>query len=232
MILLFPQATESFNKLFTEMIKKSCAQSFLNKSFDSYRMNKVSKVVLVVLQNKMVEDYLNEYLYNSVLIKDFEMIVLNKETSGSICTSLMSISSLKNQEVIISALDQIIIGNQLDFYQIVVNKNADIIAPTFNSDNPSLCFTLKDDKNKVIQLFEKKVVSNDAILGIYMIKNFSIFYKNCYELLLKYKGFQERVFYTSDVINNYIGQGLECEFPSIETKYYKIRSLNDLEEIL
>ena len=99
MILLFPQATESFNKLFAEMIKKSYAQSFLNKSFDSYRMNKVSKVVLVVLQNKMVEDYLNEYLYNSVLIKDFEMIVLKKETSGSICTSLMSISSLKNQEV-------------------------------------------------------------------------------------------------------------------------------------
>ena len=232
MILLFPQATCSFNKLFTEMIERSCAQSFLNKSFDSYKMNKVSKVILVVLENTTVEDYLNEYLRNSDLIKDFEMIVLKKETSGSICTSLMSISSLKNQEVIISALDQIIIGNQLDFYQIAVDKNADIIAPTFKSDDSSLCYTLKDDRNKVIQLFEKKVVSNDAVLGIYMIKNFSVFYKNCYELLLKYKGFQERVFYTSDVINNYIGQGFGCEFPIIETKYYKIRSLHDLEEKL
>jgi hypothetical protein len=232
MILLFPQATNSFNLLFLEMIEKSCAQSFLEKSFNSYQMNKVTKVILVILENKIVEDYLKGYLSNSDLIKDFEIILLKKETSGSICTSLMSISSLKNQEVIISALDQIIIGNQLDFHQIAINNNSDIIAPTFNSDDPSLCFTLKDDKNKVIQLFEKKVVSNNAILGIYMIKNFSTFYKNCYELLLKYKGFQERVFYTSDVINNYIGQGFECEFPSIETKYSKIRSLNDLEEIL
>ena len=232
MILLFPQATDSFNLLFSEMIEKSSAQSFLDKSFNSYKMNKVTKVILVVLENKIVEHYLKSYLSKSDLIKDFEIILLKKETSGSICTSLMSISFLKNQAVIISALDQIIIGNQLDFHEITVNKNADIVAPTLNSDDSSLCFTLKDDSNKVIQLFEKKAVSNDAIIGIYMIKNFSVFYKNCYELLLKYKGFQERVFYTSDVINNYIGQGFGCEFPIIETKYYKIRSLNDLEEIL
>tara|TARA_B110000503_G_C7128277_1_gene405666 strand:- start:166 stop:864 length:699 start_codon:yes stop_codon:yes gene_type:complete len=232
MILLFPQATDSFNLLFSEMIEKSSAQSFLDKSFNSYKMNKVTKVILVVLENKIVEHYLKSYLSNSDLIKDFEIILLKKETSGSICTSLMSISSLKNQAVIISALDQIIIGNQLDFDEITVNKNADIIAPTLNSDDSSLCFTLKDDSNKVIQLFEKKAVSNDAILGIYMIKNFSVFYKNCYELLIKYKGFKERAFYTSDVINNYIGQGYQCEFPSTENKYYKIRSLNDLEEML
>ena len=83
-----------------------------------------------------------------------------------------------------------------------------------------------------IQLFEKKLVSNDAILGVYYLKDFTDFYKQCHELLIKYRGFKERVFYTSDVINNYIGEGYDCIFPNTDVGYHKIRSLKDLDEIL
>ena len=82
----------------------------------------------------------------------------------------------------------------------------------------------------VIQLFEKRLVSNEALLGIYIVKDFSEFYKNCHELLIKYKGFKDRIFYTSDVINNYIGKNMICEF-RIDTNYYKIRTFKDFKVI-
>jgi hypothetical protein len=230
MILLLPQATESFNKLFLEMISASKANLFLEKSFKSYDMESVSKIVMLVLENEIIENHLHQFLQNQVI--KYELIVLKKETSGSICTSLMAINSLKNHSVIISALDQVIDNKKMSFSESLQEDNFDIIVPTYSSTNSSLCYALRDENGYVIQLFEKKVVSKEAILGIYFIKNFSDFYQNCYELLIKYKGFKNRIFYNSDVINNFIGKGSKCNFPSTKVSYTKIRSLDDLDKLL
>ena len=232
MILVFPQATKTFNELFTEMIKNSEAINFLDKSFSSYEMKEISKVVLIVLENKLVEEHLNEYLSNLTAIDDFEILVLRKETSGSICTTLMAMPLLKNQTVMISALDQIIIGEKVDITSLFKRDIYDVVIPTYKSDNPSLCYVLKDDSDNVIQLFEKKPVSSDAVLGIYIIKNFTDFSNSCNELLIKYKGFKDRIFYTSDVINNFISQDFKIDFPIIESDYFKIRAIEDLDKVL
>lgn len=232
MILVFPQATKTFNDLLTEMIKKSEAINFLNKSFSSYEMMEISKVVLIVLENKIVEEYLREYLTNLTTIDDFEILVLRKETSGSICTTLMAMPILKNQTVMISALDQIVIGEKVDITSLFNKEKYDVVIPTYKSDDPSLSYVLKDDSDNVIQLFEKKPVSSDAVLGIYIIKNFTDFSNSCGELLIKYKGFKDRIFYTSDVINNFISQDFKIDFPIIESDYFKIRVIEDLEKVL
>tara|TARA_B110000438_G_C15699571_1_gene600421 strand:- start:120 stop:818 length:699 start_codon:yes stop_codon:yes gene_type:complete len=232
MKIIFPQATQDFTQLLLQMLEKSMAQIFLDKSFEGYELERFDKIIIVVLKNKEIERFLNEYLRKHDQIRDFEIITLTKETSGAICTTLMAISSLKNQPVVISALDQIIEGTKIDFNQIIYDDDFDVVVPTFFSKDSTLCFTLKDDEGSVIQLFEKKPVSNDAVLGIYLVRNFTDFYKNCYELLIKYKGFKDRLFYTSDVINNYIGKGYKCEFPITTTKYLKIRSIQDMDNIL
>ena len=107
MKLLFPQATHTFNDFFIEMMNQSLINSFLDQAFESYEMDNIDEVVMVLLENPVVENFLNAYLKNSTLISKFKLIVLKKETSGSICTSLMAISHLKNEPVIISALDQL-----------------------------------------------------------------------------------------------------------------------------
>lgn len=232
MILVLPQATQSFNELFTEMIKKSKAVSFLDSSFSSYEMKVISKVVLIILENQIVEEHLNEYLSSSTLINDFEILVLRKETSGSICTTLMAIPLLKNHTVMISALDQIIVGKKIDFSSLFNENKYEAVIPTYSSDNPSLCYVLKDDFGQAIQLFEKKQVCTDAVLGIYIFNNFNDFSNSCNELLIKYKGFQDRIFYTSDVINNFISKDFKIDFPVIESDYHKIRTIKDLDKVI
>ena len=231
MILLYPQANTAFNKLFEEMIEKNIAYKFLEKSFGSYDFKNVSKVVLIVLKNKLIEDVLRDFLSKSNEIRNYEIVVLERETSGSICSILMATPLLKNETVIISALDQIVLEQKLNFNDFKRKSHCDVIAPTYRSSDPSLCYTLEDENGRVIQLFEKKSVSDNAIVGLYLIRNFSDFFRHCHELLIKFRGFQDRVFYTSDVINSYIARDAKCYFPSIELTYIKVRSIKDIIKI-
>jgi len=231
MILLFPQATTAFNQMIVEMFDNNIGDTFLEKSFGSYDFEHVTKVVVIVLKNILVETVLSDFLSKSSEIRNYEIVVLERETSGSICSILMATPLLNNESVMISALDQIILGQKLNFNDFEGMSDADLIAPTYGSDDPLLCYTLEDEVGNVIQLFEKKRVSGDAILGMYFIRDFSVFFRNCHELLIKFRGFQERVFYTSDVVNSYIGQDAKCYFPSLELTYIKVRSSKDMSKL-
>ena len=231
MILLFPQATTAFNQMIVEMFDNNIGDTFLEKSFGSYDFEHVTKVVVIVLKNILVETVLSDFLSKSSEIRNYEIVVLERETSGSICSILMATPLLNNESVMISALDQIILGQKLNFNDFEGMSDADLIAPTYGSDDPLLCYTLEDEVGNVIQLFEKKRVSGNAILGMYFIRDFSVFFRNCHELLIKFRGFQERVFYTSDVVNSYIGQDAKCYFPSLELTYIKVRSSKDMSKL-
>jgi dTDP-glucose pyrophosphorylase len=231
MILLFPQATLTFNNLVKDMIDADTINIFLAKSFDSYDFTGITKVVLIILKDTHVECVLREFLLKSKSIKEFEIVVIEKETSGSICSILMATPLLKNETIVISALDQIIIGKKLNICDLIKNNETDVIVPTYISEDPLLCYALSDEANKVIQLFEKKRVSSYAICGIYIIQDYSTFFRHCYELLIKYRGFQNRTFYTSDVINSFINQNAKCNFPQMDLPYIKVRSKNDMGNI-
>jgi len=195
MILLFPQATTAFNQMIVEMFDNNIGDTFLEKSFGSYDFEHVTKVVVIVLKNILVETVLSDFLSKSSEIRNYEIVVLERETSGSICSILMATPLLNNESVMISALDQIILGQKLNFNDFEGMSDADLIAPTYGSDDPLLCYTLEDEVGNVIQLFEKKRVSGDAILGMYFIRDFSVFFRNCHELLIKFRGSRKSVLY-------------------------------------
>lgn len=231
MKLLLPQATASFNTFFKEMINLDLAESFLNTAFGSYDLKNLDEVIIILLKDDSVYKFIDEYLENSNLINSYSIITLHKETSGSICTSLMAVPYLLEKSVIISALDQMF-ENEINHVKYIDERgDFDIIAPIYKSDDKTLCYILKDDDEKVIQLFEKKPVSNEAILGIYIIKNFSNFLEHCHNLLIRYKGFKNRIFYNSDVINSYIGREKNCYFPEYVGNYLKVRNIDDFKSI-
>ena len=65
MKLLFPQATISFNKIFSEMIEKSIAKSFLDKALNSYDLENINELVIILLKNELIENFFNNYLENN-----------------------------------------------------------------------------------------------------------------------------------------------------------------------
>ena len=182
-------------------------------------------------ENKQVEKFLTKYFLSSSLKKKIKIFILKKQTSGSICTVLMTTPILKHKPVMISSLDQIMIGKKIEPDKLFSKKSEKISVPIIKSNKKDLSYILKDDLGNVIQLFEKKLLSNEAILGIYLFKDFSDYLKSCLDLLVKYKGFKDKVFYNSDVIND-VMQIQKVSFPLLKLKYFKIRSVEILKKIL
>ena len=79
MILIFPQATQSFNDLFRQMIDTSTAIKFLDKSLAGYDLTKVENIVIVLLQDQVVEKFIDNYLKNQNLVQKFEILTLKKK---------------------------------------------------------------------------------------------------------------------------------------------------------
>ena len=70
-------------------------------------------------------------------------------------------------------------------------------------------------------------------MGFYYIKNFSDFFDESLILLEKYKGFRERTFYISDIINSFIRSKKAVSFPNSNSKnYHKLKQISELEALI
>lgn len=230
MILVFPQASHKFNLFYKDVrLSAKGLDDYFSKIAGSYNKVGIEGILIIVLNSFGYQDELFNCLKNLFPNIPINFYVLQKETQGSMCSLLMAVNQLKDKSVVVSSLDQILRDRPLDL-NMKADHSIDIEVPVFDSDMDSFSYILRDDDGKPIQTFEKKVVSAEAIMGIYKIKNFTMFFDLSIELLEKYKGFRERVFFISDVINAYIRSAKVVSFPNMKfNQYYKVRSLAEFE---
>lgn len=69
-------------------------------------------------------------------------------------------------------------------------------------------------------------------MGFYFIKNFSDFFDEALKLLEKYKGFEDRIFFISDVLNSLLRSKKIVSFPKLYSKdYYKLKDASQFQII-
>jgi len=233
MMLVFPQATQKFNFLYEKIrLSNYGIDVYVDMISRTYNKSHISGILFIVLESFIYKDEIRDVFRNCFETIPINFLVLKKETQGSMCTLLMAINQLKDLSATISSLDQLLLDNPIDI-NLHNNENFDAIVPTFNSSSKVFSYLLRDEAGKPIQIFEKRVISHQAILGIYSIKNFTDFFNFSIDLLFKYKGFRERTFFFSDVLNSYLGASRSVNFPELITnKYFKFSSISEYEEIL
>tara|TARA_B110001450_G_C17601672_1_gene473261 strand:- start:18 stop:734 length:717 start_codon:yes stop_codon:yes gene_type:complete len=230
MILVFPQASHKFN-LFYKDVRLSVygLEEYAAKIANSYNHSNINGILIIILDSFAYQTELQSLFKNLFPQIPINFYVLKNETQGSMCSLLMAVNELKDLSVAVSSLDQILIDYPLAL-TLPEDQKVDIETPVFFSQSNSFSYILRDDDGRPIQAFEKKAVSSEAIMGVYKIHDFTTFFELSIELLEKYKGFRERVFFISDVINAYIRSSKIATFPNIESKqYYKFRSLAEFE---
>jgi len=233
MILVFPQATQKFNLFYRDIrLSLNGLDDYISKISRTYKKGQIDGVMFIVLDTFVFKDELERCFKNFFGNIPISFLTLRKETQGSMCTLLMAINALKDLQVTISSLDQMILDEPLEL-NFSSQDNVDVEVPIFNSNNDMFSYVLRDDDMQPIQVFEKRVVSREAIMGIYKVKDFSEFFNQSIELLEKYKGFRERIFFISDVLNSYLRASKSVKF--LETNaihYHKFKSLYEFEDIL
>ena len=105
-----------------------------------------------------------------------KIIKVDGITEGAACTALLAKQLINNdEELIIANSDQWVDWNNQHFLSFLRNNDADGGMVTFIATHPKWSFAKIDNDNKVIEVAEKKPISNIATVGIYYFKKGSYF---------------------------------------------------------
>jgi beta-phosphoglucomutase-like phosphatase (HAD superfamily)/dTDP-glucose pyrophosphorylase len=118
------------------------------------------------------KNHLDKYNLSSTLnfiVKNPRIITLNKLTKGSACTTLFAKEYIDNNKpLLLVNSDQFIEWNSSKAMYNFISKKVDGAILTFKSTHPKWSYARTNEKNnKVLEVAEKKVISNNATVGIY-----------------------------------------------------------------
>lgn len=134
----------------------------------------------------------------------FEVIQIDGVTEGAACTVLTSQKYINNNdELLIANSDQFIETNINDFLKTGRKHEHDGMIMTFPSSHPKWSYARTDENGLVIEVAEKKVISNKATVGIYYFKNGCDFVKAAQHMIEKNIRFNNE-FYVCPTYNELI----------------------------
>lgn len=120
------------------------------------------------------QEHIDEYKVDRILEKiepNCNIIVLDKMTEGSACTVLMASSIINNDDsLLIVNSDQIVTISE-STRSIEINHtyfhNYDGFIYLFKDDHPKWSFAKLDEDDRVFEVAEKRVISDNATVGLY-----------------------------------------------------------------
>jgi NDP-sugar pyrophosphorylase family protein len=159
-----------------------------------------------------------------------EIVVVEQITEGAACTCLLAKDQINNdEELIIANSDQLIEWSSKAFFDKMTSCNADGGILTFTATEHKWSFAKIVD-GRVIEVAEKKPISNQATVGIYWFKRGRDFVDGTEQMIAKNIRTNNE-FYVCPVFNELIANGKWiCDFP-VE-KMNGIGTPEDLERYL
>jgi len=159
-----------------------------------------------------LKEHIDRYNINKKLKKwapNSEVIVVDSVTEGAACTVLLA----KN---LINSDHPLMIANSDQWVDLDINKylkemdeeNADGLIMTMWADNPKWSFVRFNNNGNVCEVVEKKVVSNEATVGIYNYCRGSDFVEAA-EKMIKKNFRVNNEFYVAPAYNEMIAKGLK-----------------------
>ena len=113
-------------------------------------------------------------------------MIVNKLTKGAACTTLLAKKLINNDNpLIIANSDQFIEWNSSKTMYKFISKKADGGILTFDSIHPKWSYAKTDKNGNVLEVAEKKVISNHATVGVYFWKRGSDYVNYAQEMIKK-----------------------------------------------
>ena len=142
------------------------------------------------------------------LISDnYKIVNVNGVTEGAACTALLAKEFIDNdEELIIANSDQWVDWNNQHFLSYLHKNDASGGIVTFIATHPKWSFVKINDKNEVLEVAEKKPISNIATVGIYYFKKGKYFVEAA-EKMIEKNIKTNNEFYIAPVFNEMIQSG-------------------------
>jgi NDP-sugar pyrophosphorylase family protein len=165
-------------------------------------------------------------------IKKLDEIVLylEHETQGALATVALAVPNLDNNTpIIIQPFDSLI---NIDFFEAIryfKSNDCDVGLITVKSDSPELSY-VRLNGNSVLEIVEKKVISEVALTGIFYFKSKDILME-CIRWSILYRIQTNGKYYIAPSINAQIALGKKIGLFSIDKKlYYRFTNFGESQE--
>jgi len=202
--------TQNKKNIFKPLINISNKKSMIKKTVESLPLAKKNVVIIR-------KDHDKKYKFSKKIkstIKNTEVLVLNKKTSGMASTCNEYIKSLPdNRSLLLSSCDYSLVFNENKFYEMIKNLNPDVVIWTFKNYPDArvapFAYAYADVKNGcVVRVSEKKPISNQPQLdhivqGIFYFKSKKIF-SIAFEEMVSKKNTVNNEYYVGNSINELI----------------------------
>ena len=136
-----------------------------------------------------------------------EIVPVDTVTEGAACTVLLAESFIdSDQPLMIANTDQYIAADMDDYIEQSVKTGCDGLIMTFTASDPKWSFVRKGANGGIVEVVEKRVVSDEATVGIYNFRRGSDFVRSVHAMIradLRVNG----EFYVAPTYNQLIAEG-------------------------
>ena len=197
----FLQAGYTFPKPLIEVHGKPMIQVVIDNL-------KVDAHFIFIVQKEHREKYNLDSML-SLLAPGCDIVDVNKVTEGAACTVLLGKELINNvNPLVIANSDQFVEWSSLDFFYKMNEQNLDGGIVSFKSTHPKWSYAKTDNNGFVLEVAEKKTISDIATVGIYYWKKGSDFVKYAEQMIDKNIRVNNE-FYVCPVYNEAILDGLK-----------------------
>jgi len=148
-----------------------------------------------------------------------EIVKLKNDTKGGLCSVLMAIDLINEDDsVLILNSDQIIDEKLSLFHDFWKQKKSDVGIVTFKSVHPRWSYALTEG-DAIIQTAEKNPISNQAIAGYYYFNSAKLFFDCAFQTIINDVQ-KDGMFYISPVINEFILRNKKVHYYPIANEQY------------
>ncbi len=193
-------------------------KTMLEQLAENYSTLPEKKFIFVFSRKDCTEFHLDD---SAKILTDYnaEVIVLEDQTAGALCTCLMAVDLVCNDSpLIITNNDQII---EADFPHVLAKfeaEEAEAGLITFDSIHPRWSYARIND-GEVIEVAEKRPLSKSAIAGFYWFRHGSTFVGAAQRAVLKGCEVNGQ-YYISSSVNEVILDGGKVSYYQIDRKSY------------
>lgn len=188
---------------------------------------------IFICQKEHYEKYDLHNILKNITDNKFEVVLINGITQGAACTVLCATKYIDNDnDLIIANSDQFIQFDINEFIKKARNGNVDGLIMTFKASHPKWSYTRIDNEGNVLEVAEKKVISDKATVGIYYFKKGSDFVKGA-QSMIKKNIQHNNEFYVCPVYNELILSGEKIHISDIKPEeMHGLGTPEDLDQFL
>jgi len=156
-----------------------------------------------ICRKEHYDNYAFHYLLN-LLSPGCNIVVIDRVTEGAACTILLAKEYIDNEDpLVIANADQYINFDINKFISQTVDTRVDGLIMSFKAKHPKWSFAKLDSQGLVIEVAEKKPISDNATVGIYYFKQ-GKYFVNAAETMIKKDIRVNKEFYVCPVYNELI----------------------------